>query len=840
MNGGAKIAVYALALVDSLDDFSVLSEDAVVSMAESEFVSVREKVVYVLGKNLNVLKLEVNLRIFLGLFSDMYAGVRMKAILGVVELFKRDSELINWSTVKFVYEFVVECLRDKDMDVRLAAVELAGECGRLFAECEGGNEIVDLIFVQISWMTRDMCSKVRIGAFIALGKLKLVSESVLLQSLSKKILRSKSGESSLAECIIQGSKFSLSGAPGAFVHGIEDEFHEVRTAAVKSLGILAKFSIKFTDNALNLLMDLLNDDVTAVRLKTLETLLHMSREDCLTVQEKHVHMFLCLLEDVSAEIRHEARKVLRLMEIPKSDIFTSSVDCLITNLVMHPEEEEDIFSALFHIGKRHGNFAAKRVKEFEVKISPNSEGELNLDSPQAVVLLVLAISVTFSSKSLKYKVSPAIFCFAIPLIGRVSQSLRNTISFDILLAHLSVYSGLPFPAKLLKSDTELLPVEGNLSTVKRCTSLVCSSTQPVSNGLMCTMEELSIFPEQSRQKMNYFDEDTIQSANVVIKTVAETWWLIKSSQAQKAQRILSACREELEMISWNVDGSQCSLLAFASYHVQVVQLISDIWNKFQSHNVGMNTFAILFEKLDTSLKQLRYRFSGFSGEEEYYILELTLLCYVLRAYTAGIWSHHTLNKLQPVIYRIDYLSKVGQLKFSNFYEELKKLYIEQRSNHISTVFPARSLCLLYHPEQITFSSEIQHIKAELSATGDNSEDPLIFISGLPVSITFNVKLSNISNKSILWLRMFTNISIQYMFLDVCKFENSNHTSKCTVTVPYYGTPKATNFVLKASVCMEIPAEMDVHCDTGHGEPENEVVILSKEIDIWLKLRDNNM
>ena len=79
-------------------------------------------------------------------------------------------------------------------------------------------------------MARDMNLKVRMEAFIAFGKVRLVSEGVLVQSISKKIPGSKNGGSSL---IVKESKFPLSSAAGAFVHGIEDEFHEVPTPLMK-------------------------------------------------------------------------------------------------------------------------------------------------------------------------------------------------------------------------------------------------------------------------------------------------------------------------------------------------------------------------------------------------------------------------------------------------------------------------------------------------------------------------------------------------------------------------------------------------------------------------------
>ena len=103
-----------------------------------------------------------------------------------------------------------------------------------------------------------------------------------------------------------------------FSHGVEDEFTrfchylvvsfflklqlfyfiaftlQVRRTACKSLGALAKFSTQYTEKALDLLMDMMNDDTEAVRLQALEALFRMATYGCLSVQEKHMHMVLTM------------------------------------------------------------------------------------------------------------------------------------------------------------------------------------------------------------------------------------------------------------------------------------------------------------------------------------------------------------------------------------------------------------------------------------------------------------------------------------------------------------------------------------------------------------------
>lgn len=69
--------------------------------------------------------------------------------------------------------------------------------------------------------------EVRIEAFHALGKIGMVSQDILLQTLSKKVLVTTKEKKSLAQCSDEQLEVSGSSVAGAFMHGLEDEFHEV-------------------------------------------------------------------------------------------------------------------------------------------------------------------------------------------------------------------------------------------------------------------------------------------------------------------------------------------------------------------------------------------------------------------------------------------------------------------------------------------------------------------------------------------------------------------------------------------------------------------------------------
>lgn len=293
------------------------------------------------------------------------------------------------------------------------------------------------------------------------------------------------------------------------------------------------------------------------------------------------------------------------------------------------------------------------------------------------------------------------------------------------------------------------------------------------------------------------------------------------------------CKKELELIACNTNGYVAGLLAFALCYVEVIQLFAEIWEQLQPKHVGMTVLDLLLEKLDFCLKRMRYSFSGFSIEEECHILELTLLGYVLRAYRVGICSGTILTKLQAVFSRLVCLSKEGPLKLTDFMKELKKSYIESNTSEVPRPFPVSNLLQLFSFEQIRFSRGLKHIKAELLAIDNDSDNPLPFIPGIPVGITFQITVYNISSKNMLWLQMAVGKSFQYVFLDLSPCEGLDPERKCTVNLPFHTHPNATSFSLRACVCMECQMDGIMDSNKGQGGPRHDVTLLSNEIDVYL-------
>lgn len=70
--------------------------------------------------------------------------------------------------------------------------------------------------------------KVRIEAFDALAKVRMVSQDILLQTLTKKATSATKEKTCQGQYTAEMNKLPASAAAFAFIHGLEDEFFEVR------------------------------------------------------------------------------------------------------------------------------------------------------------------------------------------------------------------------------------------------------------------------------------------------------------------------------------------------------------------------------------------------------------------------------------------------------------------------------------------------------------------------------------------------------------------------------------------------------------------------------------
>ncbi|CAI9287382.1 unnamed protein product [Lactuca saligna] len=713
-----SVSIYLASASNLVSAFSEGTEGLFLSLCFSSCVPVRQRLLS--DVELFNVRPSLLLTVLTGFTKDPFPYVRKAALDGLIGLCKC-IVVEDRGMIEGCYLRAVELLFDTEECVRCSAVHMVSEWGKfLVANSEGKSkrDWSDALYVQLCSMVRDMSMNVKIEAFNALGKLGMTSEYILMQTLSKKVLPITKEKTLHGQLSRKHSNLPASSAAGAFIHGLEDEFHEVRSCACYSMRMPAILSADFATGALGLLMDVLNDDSVVVRLQALETMHHMAVYGHLKVQEMHMHMFLGALIDMNSSIRLTARKVLRLTKLHDLILFKLVVDSLIQSLEKYPQDEMDVLSLVFDIGRNHGTFAISIIKEFFPEVDPSSECNWDFNNSKTAAHLVLAISIPLShgkQQQLDLDSIPSIiYSYAVTILGRISRSLTGVMNQDTLLAYLShcSRSSGPHPIELMKGEDKM--VEDDVAT-KIDTQITC----PVS-------VRLDMVHNNSDG-----DSETLDNADNYIKfifaNVVQIWPLMKFGCIQEVLTTLRSWKEELAAFITDPSCQSNSRLTFTSQYLDVVKLLSKAWCHVmcpmdlickESGNLGY-----ILQKLESRLRELQHRFVGLSKEEELHIQELTHVASTLKS---SIFDESAIKKLE-----------------------------------------------FFSLKEIIFQKNIKYMDAEVDV-GDKYNDwlnPIPFVAGLPVGIPLKIRLHNVPIETKLWVKMTMYEKLrEYVYVDLKQFE----------------------------------------------------------------------
>ncbi|TYI33391.1 hypothetical protein ES332_A04G129900v1 [Gossypium tomentosum] len=630
-----------------------------------------------------VFRESVLLAVFLGFTRDPYPYVRKEALDGLVKLCK-NGDFDDRDVIEGCYCRAVELLRDAENYVRSAAVRAVCEWGRLLVICSedmNKQDSSDAVFIQLGCMVRDMSLDVRLEAFEALGKIGLVSEDILLQTLSKKVLGINKDK---AYKPIEGLDISVSAVAGAYIHRLEDEFSEVRMSACYSLRTLTVFSLRFACEALNLMMDMLNDDSTVSRLQALDTIHHMATSDHLKVEKIHIH-----------------------------------------------RDEADVLSALFHFGRNHGKFTVHIIEEVAPEMEPASGGKLSFDSTRVAAFLVLAISAPLSHEKDVSAIPPRIFSYAVTWLGRISYGLSDIMNQEKLLAYLSECSrSSTISLADFKINEALLTVEGDAS-IPLCSKVDSPVSMPFwkdSGGISDYhhQEFLSLGKSAAHAEYELGEHSELRKyVNLIFKKVKDSWSLVELGCTTEACKGIRACKEEVASFTTESPGS-FGAVAFTLQYLQVIEMLAKVWGHLRATKMlnpnGVGKLELLFAKLDRRLREISNRFIGLSKGEELQILDLVLVACLLRLSKVEICCCNAAMKLlSSTVAHVEYLHKEGSIEPSNFVTEVKKsLHDADSSSSSSSCQPLLFKKLLdsFSLQQFVLYGTPRSVHAELAVPVD--------------------------------------------------------------------------------------------------------------------------
>ncbi|XP_021372137.1 integrator complex subunit 4-like [Mizuhopecten yessoensis] len=260
-------------------------------------------------------------KLLMGFTQDHDPRVRSRAFQAMLQFHQRGLPLGEG-----IYQQACSALTDDYRGVRLAAIKLVWVLSHLYPDSliavpdsDEKLRLVDDGFTKICNMINDISMIVRVEAATLLGSLHQVSPKFLEQTLDKKLMSNMRKKESAHERAKEhfssgqwatGQKFADDapkehvdpdavslmniGACGAFVHGLEDEFLEVRNASLDSLCELAVQSPSFAALSQDSIIDMFNDEIKSVRLNAINSLRKLSH--LLTLREDQLEIILGVLQ----------------------------------------------------------------------------------------------------------------------------------------------------------------------------------------------------------------------------------------------------------------------------------------------------------------------------------------------------------------------------------------------------------------------------------------------------------------------------------------------------------------------------------------------------------------
>ncbi|KAF9919127.1 Integrator complex subunit 4 [Lobosporangium transversale] len=323
--------------------------------------------------------------------TDPEPRVRKNACKALLELHRQGFKL-----ALVMYDVAIQALIDDYQEVRMEGLDLIFILSSLYPHTAVQNpsltqlqatRLVDDAFIRTCDMVNDSSMTVRAKACARLGQFRSVDYKYLSQTFSKQImahLRVDVAPKNLAagpaqkaaqrakliatpegdqDVTAQQVRLLDSGACGAFVHGLEDEYQDVRNAAIDSIRELCLHYPEFSLLALDYMVDMFMDEIDYVRLNALTSLYKIGSKAPITFDTEQLQITLGVLEDADRDVRESTHRMLEVVTMATADGMTSFLSSIESNMKRFPEDQLSIYQCIRSVGRRHGVFIESIVAE---------------------------------------------------------------------------------------------------------------------------------------------------------------------------------------------------------------------------------------------------------------------------------------------------------------------------------------------------------------------------------------------------------------------------------------------------------------------------------------------
>ncbi|KAI8069638.1 armadillo-type protein [Gongronella butleri] len=370
-------------------------------------------------------------------------GVREAALRSLVDMHLRGAVLD-----KALYHLAVNALSDEYLEVRLMALDLIRSLTLLYSvdyvPVSSENKVVEAsqsravshvrfdedAFGRVCDLVNDPSLQVRVKAFILLRSYRNVEVTVLEQGFSKQIIsrlrvrtpgiNAENRSSRVSQffnvdgdtqaTISSDMKVMESGACGAFIHGIEDEFHVVRDAAVDTICEVSLGQSKLIPRAVQCLVDMFNDEILSVRVNAINSLRRLATTMRVVLNHEQMIISLGVLEDANKVVREAMHEALRVVRAKTDDDLVLLLHHLVRDLNrFYDEDHESVVRCVAEFGRTHHKMISEKMSWFLSLDERFLPRESSVSEHLYTVHAVLVANACGADHSMLDKVPPFVF-----------------------------------------------------------------------------------------------------------------------------------------------------------------------------------------------------------------------------------------------------------------------------------------------------------------------------------------------------------------------------------------------------------------------------------------------
>lgn len=623
-----------------------------------------------------------------------------------------------------VYDEVSLALTDDYESVRIVALKLLSVLGSIYAEnlvpvpnSQEQIRLADDTFAKICNTVNDLSMAVRVKAAELLGSVPNVSSRFLEQTLDKKLmshLRRKrsaherqkenyeSGEWATGQKwaddapkeAVDADSISMinSGACGAIVHGLEDEFLEVRSATVDSLTKLAVSFPSFALQSIDFLVDMFNDEIEDVRLKAIYSLTTVSKH--IVLREDQLETILAVLEDFSMDIREGLHEMLGNCHLSTKACLKMCIDHLLENLKRYPQDRRSIWKCLQKLGAKHPELTLPLVPDL-LGIHPYLDmPEPDMDDPAYMSVLILVFNAAANCPTM------------IPLLEQ--HTLRHYLYLQDSLPHLVPHLKIANVAETAKVEASANTqgfLQQVLDRVSNSSHMSLEMRQNLFNTAVSDLQRLSEIDPSSTAAANCASL-YIRCQSLFAKLLHNKSWFNPSSLAlQLGHTVKNAVKQILRM-SFQL-GHTFSGLSHAE-----MGLI---------HQIRLRALAL----------QLVYIVCGSNSAA-------LALCEYFLDQVDNLQRFLMTNQLQTDAFTAAVFTEMDQLD-------------DPKPGAVARLL--QPILQLHDSPSLQLSSKIQQAKATIHDPTGESDNPVKFTAGLVIGVHLDAELEHVSNLKVVRIQV---------------------------------------------------------------------------------------